>query len=94
MLEFKLEGMLQYQTDNIKQEMKDEKMVKAEGGDISKEEKKESPTKEEQPKDDKKETSANVKKESKGGWRSLPLLPLPQRLLVSLDHLLQRGKMM
>jgi len=58
--------------DKIKQEMKNEKKVKAEGGDVGKEGKKESPIKEEQPKDDKKETAANVKEESKGDGEGKP----------------------
>jgi len=59
--------------DKIKQEMQDEKKVKAEGGDVGKEEKKESPIKEEQPKDDKKETAANIKEEeSKGDGEGKP----------------------
>ena len=58
--------------DKIKQEMQDEKKVKAESGDVGKEEKKESPTKEEQPKDDEKEAVANVKEESKGDGEGKP----------------------
>ena len=58
--------------DKIKQEMQDEKKVKAESGDVGKEEKKESPTKEEQPKKDKKEAAANVKEESKGDGEGKP----------------------